>query len=81
MTTGPGTVERVVVVRRVVDELTGAAVVGPTAVVAVVGGVELVPEARVRSTDPPPLQAARATNPKAVASRRTQIVSPPWTCA
>src|SRR4051812_527206 len=72
MTTGPGIVERVVVVRGVV---TGAAGVVLDVVDDEVDDVDVVPVARLRSPAWPPPQAAKATSPRAAASRRTHLVS------
>src|SRR5438309_11708432 len=66
MTTGPGTVVRVVVV--------------PNTVVGVVEDVDVdvdvVPGARANLLGPPLLHAARTTSPRAAAIRRTHLVSP-----
>src|SRR5947199_9627202 len=75
MTTGPGIVDRVVVVRRVVDGAGAGATVVLVLLVTVDVDVVVVPAARVRSPLPPPPQAARATKPRAVSVRRTHLVS------
>src|SRR4051794_14392926 len=64
MTTGPGTVLRVVVVANDVD------------VVTVVDDVDVVPGARAKPLGPPVLQPARARSPRAVTIGRTHLVSP-----
>src|SRR5438270_9432877 len=75
MTTGPGIVDRVVVVRRVVDGAGAGATVVLVLLVTVVVDVDVVPAARVRSVAWPPRHAERARRPRAVSVRRTHLVS------
>src|SRR5438046_10110482 len=74
MTTGPGTVDRVVVVALTVVDVVGVGVLEVLEVLVELDDAVLA--ARVRSPPPPPLQAARISRPSAVTSSRTLLVSP-----
>src|SRR4051794_8823545 len=76
MTTGPGTVVRVVRVGVVANDVDDVDVDVDVVVVAdVVNDVDVFPGARAKPLGPL-LQPARARIPRAVASRRTHLVSP-----